>query len=296
MDVLAGKVAVVTGGASGIGRAVAERAAAEGMKIVLADVEEASLQAAARSLSETGAEVIAVVTDVSDAPSVEALRDRTLARFGAVHLVHNNASVFGGERLMWTISEADWRWVLGVNLFGVIHGIRTFVPLLVEQGEGHVVNTASVAGLLSPPMYGPYSASKHAVVTISEILYRDLRLAGSTVGVSVLCPGYVRTQITEADRNRPEWAPALPTDALAAQMRAITVQAVAQGTDPATVASHVLDAVRTNRFYILTHPEYNVTIALRMQDILEGRAPTTDLDRERRRLRWLEQSQDALRR
>jgi NAD(P)-dependent dehydrogenase (short-subunit alcohol dehydrogenase family) len=294
MDVLAGKVAVVTGGASGIGRAVAGRAAAEGMKIVLADIEEFSLQEAARSLSESGAEVLAVVTDVSDASSVEAMRDRTLERFGAVHLVHNNAGVFGGERLMWTISDAEWRWILGVNLFGVIHGIRTFVPLLVEQGEGHVVNTASVAGLSSPPGYGSYSASKHAVVTISEILYRDLRLAGSTVGVSVLCPGYVRTRITEADRNRPVWAPAPPTDPVAEQMRAITVQAVAEGIDPAMVASHVLDAVRTNRFYILTHPEFNVAIALRMQDILEGRVPTTDPDRERRRLRWLEQTQDAL--
>jgi hypothetical protein len=148
--------------------------------------------------------------------------------------------------------------------------------LLVEQGEGHVVNTASVAGLLSPPGFGSYSASKHAVVTISEILYRDLRLAGSTVGVSVLCPGYVRTRIREEDRNRPVWAPAPPTEPFAKQMRAITVQAVAEGIDPATVASHLLDAVRTNRFYILTHPEFinNVAIALRTQVILEGRVPT----------------------
>jgi NAD(P)-dependent dehydrogenase (short-subunit alcohol dehydrogenase family) len=272
MDVVAGKVAVVTGGASGIGRAVAERAAAEGMKIVLADIEEAPLQEAARSLAESGAEVLAVVTDVSDASSVEAMRDRALERFGAVHVLHNNAGV-GGGGLMWTISDADWRWILGVNLFGVINGIRAFVPVLLEQGEGHVVNTASVAGLLSPPLYGPYSASKHAVITISEILYRDLRLAQSTVGVSVLCPGYVRTRITEADRNRPVWAPASRTGPVSEETRA-TAQAVAEGIDPATVANHVLDAVRTNRFYILTHPEFNVAIQLRLQDILEGRAPT----------------------
>ena len=273
MDILAGKVAVITGGASGIGNAVAARAAARGMKIVLADIEERPLREAARSLSDNGADVLPVVTDVSEASSVEALRDRTLERFGAVHLVHNNAGV-GGGGLLWTISEAEWRWVLGVNLFGVIHGIRTFVPLMVEQGEGHVVNTASLAGLVSPPFYGPYSASKHAVVTISEILYRDLRIVGSKVGVSVLCPGFVRTRISEADRNRPQWAPAPPTNPAAEQVRAAAAQAVADGIDPAAVADSVLDAVRTNRFYILTHPELNGAIALRLQDILEGRAPT----------------------
>ena len=273
MDHLAGKTAVITGAASGIGRAVAERAASEGMKVVLADIEERPLQEAARSLSDAGASVVAVVTDVSDASSVEALRDRALAKFGAVHLVHNNAGVAAGGPI-WAVTEADWRWVLGVNLWGVIHGIRTFVPLLLEQGEGHVVNTASIAGMLSQPLFGPYCATKHAVVTMSEVLYRDLRLAGSTVGASVLCPGFVRTAINESERNRPLWAAAAPADPAAEAVRAVVGQLVADGIVPAIVAGRVLDAVRENRFYIFTHPEYNAAVEVRMHDILEGREPT----------------------
>jgi NAD(P)-dependent dehydrogenase (short-subunit alcohol dehydrogenase family) len=274
MDDLAGRVAVITGAASGIGRAVAVRAAAEGMKIVLADIEERPLNETARLLSDTGAKLIAVVADVSDASSVEMLCDRALKQFGAVHLVHNNAGV-GLNAPLWTITEPDWRWIIGVNLWGVIHGIRVFVPLLLAQGEGHVVNTASIAGLVSPPLFGPYSATKHAVVTISEILYRDLRLVGSKVGVSVLCPGNVRTGIVESQRNRPIWAPR-PTEMgpLADRMRATVQQHVANGLDPAVVADHVLDAVRANRFHILTHPDWNAAVEVRMHDILEGRAPT----------------------
>jgi NAD(P)-dependent dehydrogenase (short-subunit alcohol dehydrogenase family) len=271
---LAGRVAVITGAASGIGRAVAVRAAAEGMKVVLADIEERSLDETARLLSATGANCISFVTDVSDAGSVEALRDSTLSQFGAVHLVHNNAGV-GINGPVWTITEPDWRWVLGVNLWGVIHGIRVFVPLLLAQGEGHVVNTASVAGVVSPPLFGPYSATKHAVVTISEILYRDLQLVGSKVGVSVLCPGNARTGIVESQRNRPTWAPP-PRDKspLVDRMRATVQQHVAKGIDPADVAVQLFDAVRANRFYILTHPNWNVAVEARMRDILEGRAPT----------------------
>jgi NAD(P)-dependent dehydrogenase (short-subunit alcohol dehydrogenase family) len=272
MEALSGKVAVITGAASGIGRAVAVRAAAEGMKVVLADIEEEALAATARSLSDSGAQVLAVVTDVSDASSVEALRDRALAKFGTVHVVHNNAGVANGG-LLWTITETDWRWILGVNLWGVIHGIRAFVPLLVEQGEGHVVNTASMAGLLSPPLMGPYCVTKHAVVTMSEILYRDLQLVGSAVGVSVLCPGFVRTGISESKRNRPLWAPA-PEESGSEEIRALSAQQVADGIDPAVVADHVLDAVRANSFYVLTHPEYDTALELRMRDILERRAPT----------------------
>ena len=175
MEELQGKVAVITGGASGIGRAVAEAAAAAGMKLVLADIEEAALKETDARLSASGAEVLSVVTDVSVGSSVEELRDKALARFGAVHLVHNNAGVAVGGPL-WTVSEADWTWVLGVNLWGVIHGIRAFVPVLIEQGEGHVVNTASLAGLTSPGMLGPYNVTKHSVVTMSETLYRDLHL------------------------------------------------------------------------------------------------------------------------
>src|ERR1700722_16188374 len=207
MEDLGGKVAVITGGASGIGRAVAERAAAEGMQLVLGDIEEGPLQQAVDDLTGAGAEAIGVRTDVADRASVEALRDRALDRFGTVHLVHNNAGVgLGGP--IWEVSEEDWRWILGVNLLGVAHGIATFVPLLSEQGEGHVVNTASIAGLATAPFLGPYNATKQAVVAISETLHKDLQASGvSGVGVSVLCPGFVQTRIGESDRNRPSWAP-----------------------------------------------------------------------------------------
>src|SRR5580704_6437907 len=207
MQSLRDKVAVITGGASGIGKAVAARAAAEGMKIVVADIEEGPLKEAEAEISSTGADVLGVVADVSDAASVRDVRDRALDRFGAVHLVHNNAGIgLGGP--IWEVSEQDWRWILGVNLWGVVHGIATFVPLLLEQGEGHIVNTASVAGLIVAPFLGPYNATKQAVVAISETLFKDLQSVGAPmgVGVSVLCPGFVRTRIAESDRNRPAWA------------------------------------------------------------------------------------------
>jgi len=272
MKVLRGKVAVITGGASGIGRSVAERAAAEGMKVVLADIEEGPLSLTAGTLKSSGAEVEAVVADVSNGSDVEALRDRALERFGAVHLVHNNAGV-GVGGLLWTVPTADWKWILGVNLWGVINGIRTFVPLLVEQGEGHVVNTASLAGLTSPGLLGPYNATKHAVVTISETLYRDLRVIGTSVGVSVLCPGFVQTRIAESDRNRPAWAPERDVEG-AEELRGVIQNMVDAGIRPAAVADRVIDAVRTDTFYILTHPELNEAIETRTQDILQGRPPT----------------------
>ena len=272
MKVLRDKVAVITGGASGIGRAVAERAASEGMKLVLADIEEAPLKMTAEALTASGAEVEAVPTDVSDGSDVEALRDRALERFGAVHLVHNNAGVGVGGPL-WTVSEADWKWILGVNLWGVVHGIRAFVPLLVDQGEGHIVNTASVAGLTSPGFLGPYNATKHAVTTISETLYRDLRATGSSVGVSVLCPGFVRTGIGDSERNRPDWAPAL-NDAVGDGLRDVIHQLVAGGIEASDVADRVLDAVRTDTFYILTHDDSRQMVETRMGDILEGRSPS----------------------
>src|SRR3954471_7231696 len=231
MNELEGKVAVVTGGASGIGRAVAERLAGEGMRLVIADVEEAALAETEKAFADKGAEVLAVRTDVSDGAAVDALRDQTLERFGAVHLIHNNAGVGSGGPI-WTLTEADWAWVLGVNLWGVIHGIRAFVPLLVEQGEGHVVNTASMAGLISTPMMAPYNASKHAVVTISETLHYDLQLAGSPVRVSVLCPGVVQTRIHESHRNRPGGGAAEPE----AGAFGMISQLVAGGIEPATVA------------------------------------------------------------
>src|SRR5215216_2897924 len=199
-----GNVAVVTGAGSGIGQALAERFAAEGMKLVLADVEAEPLARVEREMRANGAEVLAVRTDVSQAADVEALAERTLDAFGAVHVVCNNAGVALGKT-SWDLTVADWEWVLGVNLWGVIHGIRTFVPIMLQQGtEGHVVNTASLAGLLSAPFMSVYDATKFAVVTISESLSLELALQGAQVKVSVLCPGFVNTNIITSERNRPE--------------------------------------------------------------------------------------------
>lgn len=279
MKDLQGKVAVITGGASGIGRAVAEKAAAAGMKIVIADIEEAALKEAQRDLAEGGADAVAVVTDVADAASVRDLRDRALQEFGTVHLVHNNAGVGGGGPI-WQVPEQDWRWILGVNLWGVINGVTAFVPLLIEQGEGHVVNTASIAGLTTAPFLGPYNATKQAVVAISETLFKDLQASGVTgVGVSVLCPGFVRTRIAESARNRPSWAPErVADDAEGAEtLRTAISDMIAGGIAPDAVAERVIDAVRTDTFYIRTHPELDAAIATRFTEILETRPPTTTI-------------------
>ncbi len=272
MRELKGKVAVITGGASGIGRAVANKAAAEGMKVALADIEEGPLQEAEAHLTAAGADVIGVRTDVADAASVDALRDRVLERFGAVHLVHNNAGVVVGGPI-WEVEEEDWRWILGVNLWGVIHGISTFVPLLVEQGEGHVVNTSSIAGLVTMPFAGPYNASKQAVVAISETLFNDLKMAGSPVGVSVLCPGMVQSNIATSDRNRPAWAPGASLEDHP-ELRAAAEEMFKAGIPAAQVADQVFDAVRANTFYVLTHPELDAQVARRFEDIAERRSPS----------------------
>jgi len=213
-----------------------------------------------------------VVTDVSDAASVRELRDRALERFGAVHLVHNNAGIGTGGPI-WDFSEEDWRWIIGVNQWGVIHGIATFVPLLMEQGEGHVVNTASIAGLTTTAFLGPYHATKFAVVAMSEVLYKDLQAAGSPVGVSVLCPGFVQTRIAESDRNRPAWAPERTVEG-ADELRAAIQTMVDGGIPPAAVADRVIDAVKTNTFYILTHPELTEAVRIRCDDMVQGRPPT----------------------
>jgi NAD(P)-dependent dehydrogenase (short-subunit alcohol dehydrogenase family) len=269
---LEGRVAVITGAASGIGRAVATRAASLGMRVVLADIEEGPLKETADALAASGTDVLAVATDVSSGESVEALRDRAVAHFGAVHLVHNNAGVGGPVGPVWTTPENDFRWLFGVNVWGVVHGIRVFVPLLVEQGEGHVVNTASIAGLLTPPFLGAYNATKHAVVALSETLYADLRAAGSDVGVSVLCPAFVRTRIDDSGRNRPSWAPATGTDDSAAAE--LVRSLVAGGIEPDVVADMVLDAVQERRFYILPSPDTRPAVEARMRAIMDGRAPS----------------------
>jgi len=275
---LKGKVAVVTGGASGIGRAMAERFAAEGMKVVLADIEEGALARAESEMLAAGATVASKRTDVSQGEDVEALARFTVDTFGAVHVLCNNAGVgVGGNS--WQQTEADWEWVLGVNLWGVIHGIRAFVPIMLEQGdECHVVNTASGAGLHTRPWVAMYCASKHAVVALSECLHHELSLTGSKVKVSVLCPAVVNTRIGESERNRPDvlrnaadaGVPGQQMQAMEQAFRAL----LATGLPPEQVAGAVVDAIKAERFYIITHEETKGRVRSRMQDILEDRSPT----------------------
>jgi len=268
------KVAVVTGAASGIGRALAQRFAQAGMKVVLADVEQDALVQAAHDIRTAGAEAIAVRTDVSKAAEVEALAQATLDQFGAVHVVCNNAGV-AMSAPCWMNTVADWEWVLGVNLWGVLHGVRVFTPILLSQGvESHIVNTASMAGMISGPGMAAYNVTKFGVVTLSETLHHELTMLGAPVHVSVLCPGFVNTRIFEAERNRPaqlaETASKLPG---AEEMEQMGRQLVAAGSPPSMVADVVFDAIRNNRFYIFPHPEWKQYIRARMEDILEERAP-----------------------
>jgi NAD(P)-dependent dehydrogenase (short-subunit alcohol dehydrogenase family) len=251
MHDLAGKVAVVTGGASGIGLALAQRFADEGMRLVLADVEEPALEQARKGLAEGGAEVLAVPTDVADHASVVALRDAALERFGAVHLVCNNAGVVGGSIVRSPMSM--WEWVVGVNLFGVVNGCNVFLPILVGQDEGHIVNTASMAGLRGVGVLGIYCTTKFAVVGLSESLADELAASGSRVGVSVVCPGFVHTRIAESARNMPEWVRA--TSPEAGDGAGPISGLVASGMPPAEVADAVTQAVLEGRLYVLTHPE-----------------------------------------
>jgi NAD(P)-dependent dehydrogenase (short-subunit alcohol dehydrogenase family) len=265
-----GKVAVVTGAASGIGRALAERCAREGMRTVLADVEQEPLAQAAARLKAAGATVLAVRTDVSRAPEVEVLARTTLEAFGAVHLLCNNAGV-AADAAVWETSLTEWEWVLGVNLWGVIHGVRAFVPhMLAQDTPCHVVNTASMAGLIAGPGIGAYKVAKHGVVALSETLYHDLAERGAQVGVSVLCPGIVNTRILESARNRPAEVGAPPAGPRWDALR----QLVPAGMPPAQVADAVFAAVREGRFYVLTHPEGKEAVRARLEDVLQDRNPT----------------------
>jgi NAD(P)-dependent dehydrogenase (short-subunit alcohol dehydrogenase family) len=276
---LKGKVAVVTGAASGIGRAMAECFAHVGMKVVLADVEEKPLAAAVASLTASGADVCGVRTDVSKPEEVERLAQRAYERYGAAHVVCNNAGV-GTGGLSWEQPLGDWEWTFGVNLWGVIHGIRAFVPRMIEQGQGHVVNTASMAGLGGAPGMGAYCATKHAVVGISECLHHELTLAAEgKVKVSVLCPGFVKTNIADAHRNRPAANPGKPAAQMSPQeqaMDAMMRDALSRGIAPSDVADQVLSAIVEERFWILTHPNMKKSIEVRTRGILEGRDPQFD--------------------
>jgi NAD(P)-dependent dehydrogenase (short-subunit alcohol dehydrogenase family) len=266
---LEGKVAVVTGGASGIGRAMAAQFANDGMHVVIADVEAPALEATAAELG-----VVGVQTDVADEASVQALADQVVDRFGTAHVLCNNAGVGGGGQIA-DLTIADWKWVLDVNLWGVIHGLHSFLPhLLANSDGGHVVNTASMAGLFASAGMGPYNATKFAVVAISETLSKELQASGSSVGVSVLCPGFVRTNIFDSQRNRPE-ALRNATKAVGdARMRNdVLKRFLDTAMDPAEVARHVRDAIVDDRFWITTHPEFFNAVTERADDIVAGRNP-----------------------
>jgi NAD(P)-dependent dehydrogenase (short-subunit alcohol dehydrogenase family) len=250
---LRAKTAVVTGAASGIGLALAECFADRGMHVVVADVDVDALGELEQRLAARGTEVLAVRCDVAVVDQVDALAHRTLERFGAAHVVCNNAGVLGRHDA-WTGPLDEWRWVLDVNLFGVVHGVRAFLPILESQGEGHIVNTASMAGLTALPGSVPYSVSKHGVVALSEALHVELQMAGSPVGVSCLCPGFVRTELVDrSERTGPSGPAGPPGDGPAAAVHDLMRQGVGEGVDPTTVAEQVVAAIGERRFWILTH-------------------------------------------
>jgi NAD(P)-dependent dehydrogenase (short-subunit alcohol dehydrogenase family) len=274
------KVAVITGGASGFGRQFAEIGARLGMKLVLADVQQDALDKTGSELEAQGAQLLAVRCDVRHASQVQAVADAAMEKFGAVHLVFNNAGV-GTGGLIWENTQADWEWVLGVNLWGVIHGVRIFTPLMLECAkrennyQGHIVNTASMAGLLNAPAMGVYNVSKHAVVSLSESLYQDLKLIGAPIGASVLCPYFVPTAINQSQRNRPAdvQSDAKPTASQTAA-HAMLDKAVNSGKVTAQqIAERTFDAIRDGSFYIYSHPGALENVQRRMEEIVAQRNP-----------------------
>ena len=280
IDNFKGKTAVLTGAGSGFGLECARIGARLGMNLVLVDVQQDALDAAAAEMRAAGAQVLAQRVDVSDAAQMEQLGAAVLERFGAPHLVFNNAGV-GAGGLVWENSVKDWEWVLGVNLMGVVHGVRVFTPMMLEAAKadpawrGHIVNTASMAGLLAPPNMGIYNVSKHAVVSLSETLYQDLSLVTDQVSASVLCPYFVATGINDSHRNRPgELASGKPTKSqLIGQ--AMIGKAVSSGkVTAAEVAQKVFDAVAAGQFYIFSHPKAIGAVQTRLEDIMLARNPT----------------------
>jgi NAD(P)-dependent dehydrogenase (short-subunit alcohol dehydrogenase family) len=275
MKAFHGRTAVITGAASGLGREFARHACGLGMQLVLADVEAAPLNALVAELGSAGCRVLGEVVDVSRSEDVARLAERAYAEFGEVSLLFNNAGVGSGGYL-WENSDADWQWVLGVNLWGVVHGIRHFVPRMLTSGQpAHIVNTASVAGLLCAPVMGVYNVSKHAVVALTETLHHDLRMAGAQIGVSLLCPAFVPTGIALSHRNRPaDLRGAAPT-ASQKMAHAAIVKAVDSGRVAAPeVARITFEAIAEDRFYIFTHPQILPSVQLRFDDILAQRTPS----------------------
>jgi NAD(P)-dependent dehydrogenase (short-subunit alcohol dehydrogenase family) len=282
MDQLQDKVAVITGAGSGFGREFARLGHEYGMRLVLADVQSDALGATGDELRGKGARLITAVVDVASSEQVTQLADRAYAEFGKVNLLFNNAGV-GGGGFIWESTERDWQWVMGVNLMGVVHGVRAFVPRMLaanRSGEpGHIVNTASMAGWVNPPLMGVYNVSKHAVVSLTESLYHDLRLANSTIGVSLLSPAFVPTGITQSERNRPSELG--NTEGLTASQkiaRANSEKAVSSGKmSAAEVAKMTFDAVRADRFFIFTHPKILPSVRDRFEAALAGTAPADPL-------------------
>jgi len=274
-----GRVAVVTGAASGIGRALGQRFAGLGMKVVLADVEAAPLRMLADGLVDRGAEAIAVPTDVSRADAVSELAERSIEAFGRVHVLCNNAGVFAGG-LSWEAPQSDYDWVFGVNVWGVLNGLRSFVPGMIEHGEdGHIVNTASMAAVTTAPFSAPYNMSKHAVLSLSESLHLELGMRGARIGVSALCPELVSTGIGRAERNRPEHLKRKGDDGKSPERDMVegAIEAAVQtGVDPLLLADRTLDAIREQRFYVLS-PEgdgWRTACDTRLDDIRNERNPT----------------------
>lgn len=269
------KVAVITGAASGIGRGLARQCAAEGMRIVLADVDTSGLDEISQELSGGGAEVLVVSTDVRNCEAVEKLAQASLDAFGAIHLVFNNAGVMLGG-YAWERSEDDWRWVMDVNFFGVVNGLRVFMPILLEQGErAHMVNTASIGGLMVGPFLSPYIVSKHAVVALTESVYYELKTLETDVRISALCPGPIATGITRSERIRPEdRSERAPLRSEAERtFDSILTEGVQAGLDPDQVGPMVFGALREDRFWIYTHPMAEESVLPRTRSIIEGSDP-----------------------
>jgi NAD(P)-dependent dehydrogenase (short-subunit alcohol dehydrogenase family) len=285
MDTLEGKTAFITGAASGIGLALAERCAAARMNVVLADIEEQALEAAVARVEAHQVQALGVAVNTMLESSVKAAAERAIDRFGRVHVLCNNAGVAsaaGFGKAVWEVADQDWNWVMGVNFYGVLYGIRAFVPHMLAHGEpSHIVNTASLAALL--PGGGTYGVSKHAVLALTEGLARDLRERGANIQASVLCPGMVDTNIHQAERNRPD---DMATDAPPAGSAGTELMQamLAQGKTPAEIADAVIDAVTENRFYILPHPAWDEFVRNRTEQILaRGPAATTDMAEIQRR-------------
>jgi len=270
-----GKVAVITGAANGIGRGIAERCVNEGMKTVLADIDDASLAKAEAELKTLSGTVLSVRTDVSKRADVELLARRTLDAFGQVHLLFNNAGVAAGGS-PWEATWNDWEWVIGVNLWGAIHGVKVFAPLMLAQNvECHIVNTASTAGLIVGGGSAPYSVTKHAVVALSESLFLTLQKRTALVKVSVLCPGLVRTDIANTERHRPAGLENEPVEMTPERQAGLNFlkAAIEAGMPPLQVADIVFDAIKNERFYILTHPEWMEAIQMRTDSLLRLENP-----------------------